>query len=305
MNKAFFSWVPLVAAGATAVMGFSTQASAAGLNLGVAQSYNVFVLGNADLDSDTEGKMAIGGDATLRNYSVGLLNQGGDALVVGDDLNFENGSVYGNAVVGGKANLKSVNFSGGELKSGKPIDFAQAGQSLLNLSQSYLSGSAINAEVSNSKAITFKGKGSANIFNLAGSDLANASSLTFEGSQDDTFVVNVSGSDISFKNFGFFLKGVNRSSILFNFADATKLTASSLGIEGSILAPKASFEFNNGQMNGTLIAASVKGNGQFNHVGRPPVEQPPESVPEPATLAGLGLAAAAIATSRRKTKQAA
>lgn len=302
-NKTFLSWVPVVAAGATAVLGFSTQVSATTFDLGPATGYNVFVLGDVDLDSDTEGKMAIGGNATLRNYSVGLKDQGGDALVVGKDLKFTNGTVYGNAVVGGTANLTNVDFQGGELKSGNPIDFGRAGQSLLNLSTSYLSGSATNAKVDPWGAITLAGTNPTNVFKLEGAALNKATSLSFEGS--GSFIVNVSGDNIDIKNFGFFLKGVEKQNILFNFFEATNLTASGLGIEGSFLAPEAKVTFNNGQMNGTLVAASVSGNGQFNHVGRPPVEQPPASVPEPATLAGLGFAAAALAASRRKTKQAA
>jgi choice-of-anchor A domain-containing protein len=303
-TKTFLSWVPVVAAGATAVLGFSTQVSAATVGLGAATGYNVFVLGDfTSSSSDTEGKVAIGGNANLQNYSVGLKDQGGDALVVGKNLDFQGGTVYGNAVYGGNANVTNVNFQGGFLQSGNPIDFGKAAQSLLNLSSSYLSGSATDAEVSPWGEITLDGKGSNNVFNLAGSDLSKASSLSFKGAE--SFIVNVSGSDIDLKNFGFNLGSVDKKNILFNFFEATNLTASSLGIEGSFLAPKAKVTFNNGQLNGTLVAASFAGNGQFNHVGRPPVEKPPASVPEPATLAGLGFAAAALATSRRKNKQAA
>lgn len=305
MDKTLLSWVPLAVASAAAVTGFSTAVSAAQVNLGAATGYNVYVLGDVNLDSDTEGKMAIGGDATLRNYSVGLKDQGGDALIVGGDLGFTNGTVYGNAVVGGKAELKNVDFQGGSLQQGNPIDFGKTAQSLLNLSQSYLSNAATQAEVTAWKAINFAATGSENVFTLAGADLAKASSLNFLGSDDASFVVNVSGSSISMQNFGFFLNGVKKQNILFNFFEANDLTASGLGIEGSILAPKANVTFNNGQMNGTLVAANLQGNGQFNHVGRPPAEQPPKSVPEPTAIAGLGLVTAALAASRRKTKQVA
>ncbi|HEY9748609.1 MAG TPA: choice-of-anchor A family protein [Allocoleopsis sp.] len=304
-TKTFFSWVPVVAAGATAVLSFSTQVSAATVNLGEATGYNVFVLGDFTSSySDTEGKMAIGGNANLTGYSVALKDQGGDALVVGKDLKFQGGTVYGNAVVGGTSTVSNVDFQGGTLKSGNPIDFGKAKQSLLNLSASYLSSSAADAKVDAWGGITLEGNGSKNVFNLAGSALSNASSLNFKGV--GSFIVNVSGNNLDLKNFGFFLNGVEKQNILFNFFEATNLTASGLGIEGSFLAPKAKVEFNNGQMNGTLVAASFTGNGQFNHVGRPPVEKPPASVPEPATLAGLGFfAAAALAASRRKAKQAA
>lgn len=305
MSKTFSSWVPLAVASATAVMGLTTAASAAQVNLGAATDFNVYVFGDVNLDSDTEGKMAIGGDATLRNYSVGLKDQGGDALIVGGDLDFKNGTVYGNAVVGGNANVSGVNFQGGSLQKGSPIDFGKTAQSLLNLSQSYLSNAATQAEVTAWNAINLTSKGSQNIFSLDGADLAKATSLNFMGAADDSFIVNVRGSNISMQNFGFFLNGVKKQNILFNFFEANNLTASGLGIEGSILAPKANVTFNNGQMNGTLVAANLQGNGQFNHVSRPPAEKPPQSVPEPASLAGLGLAATALVTARRKTKQVA
>src|SRR6476469_3941468 len=192
-TKTFLSWVPVVAAGATAVLGFSTQVSAATVNLGAATGYNVFVLGDFNSSySDTKGKVAIGGNANLTGYSVGLKDQGGDALIVGKNLNFQDGTVYGNAIYGGNANITNVTFQGGSLNSGNPIDFGQAGQSLLNLSSSYLSGSATNVDVDSSGGITLDGKGSNNVFNLAGSALSQASSLSFKGAE--SFIVNVSGS---------------------------------------------------------------------------------------------------------------
>ena len=41
-------------------------------NFGLANDYNVFVFGNISLsNTDAEGRVAVGGNATLNNYGVG------------------------------------------------------------------------------------------------------------------------------------------------------------------------------------------------------------------------------------------
>ena len=42
------------------------------VNLGLANDYNVFVFGNMSMsNTDAEGRVAVGGNATLSNYGVG------------------------------------------------------------------------------------------------------------------------------------------------------------------------------------------------------------------------------------------
>src|SRR5262245_16817585 len=75
--------------------------------LGVANDYSAFVLHDANLFfSDVQGRLAVGGNATITGYAVGdhLANSNGtrDDLVVGGNLDFSNGQVFnGNAVYGG------------------------------------------------------------------------------------------------------------------------------------------------------------------------------------------------------------
>ena len=41
-------------------------------NFGLANNYNVFVLGDMNLsNTDAEGRVAVGGNATLSNYGIG------------------------------------------------------------------------------------------------------------------------------------------------------------------------------------------------------------------------------------------
>ena len=72
-------------------------------DLGIAGKFNAFILGDMQgYHSDVEGRLAVGGNLTLENYSIGkqLPNSSGarDDLVVGGKAEFENGRMYsGNA----------------------------------------------------------------------------------------------------------------------------------------------------------------------------------------------------------------
>lgn len=76
-------------------------------NFGLANLYNVFVLGNMNMsNTDAEGRVAAGGNVTLYNYGVGagispLPPAGTDAsLVIDGSVNISGGSnASGNTVV--------------------------------------------------------------------------------------------------------------------------------------------------------------------------------------------------------------
>src|SRR4051794_41833055 len=87
--------------------------------LGVANDFSAFILHDANLfNSDVEGRVAVGGNATLTAYGLGnhLTNSNGtrDDLVVGGNLDFTNGQVFeGNVVYGGDRALGMVWPPGG------------------------------------------------------------------------------------------------------------------------------------------------------------------------------------------------
>ncbi|MEQ8974339.1 MAG: choice-of-anchor A family protein [Coleofasciculus sp. C1-SOL-03] len=320
MNTQTFSRIKQLVAplsiAATMVLGISAQANA--IELGIASDYNVFVLGDVNQsNTDAEGKVAVGGNADLLNFYAGMAlptdGNNGDVLIVGKNLVFENGQVRGNAVYGETAELTDVTLEhGGMLRQDNPIDFAAARQELQALSQ-FLGG----LEATGTTDIAYGGitlNGSdedQNIFHLNASDLSNASNFNFNVASGATAIVNISGDAASLQNFDFnFNGGIDRQQVLYNFYEAEELSASGIGIQGSVLAPFAAFNFDNGQINGNLIAASLTGGGQSNNYlfnGELPdpirITQVSETVPEPATLAGLGLVAALGVASRRKGKQ--
>uniref|UniRef100_UPI00187F93F3 choice-of-anchor A family protein n=1 Tax=Oculatella sp. LEGE 06141 TaxID=1828648 RepID=UPI00187F93F3 len=265
------NWIALPLATVTA---FSVSTVASAASFGVASDYNVFVFGDMNQRSDAEGRVAVGGNATFTNFGIGdrLSNSTGtdNRLVVGGNLTYNGGQIFGgNAVVGGTTNTP-VYFNCSPncgVSKGNPIDFSTVKQELTSLS-THLGGlSATGTTEYKWGGIHLQGNNAElNIFTIDGSQFSNTSYLNLSGiAKGSTVLFNVLGDKVSISNFGLNLNGIDKSNILFNFLDATQLTTSGFSFSGSVLATKAHYNFNNGNLEGTLIANSVSGNGEFHH----------------------------------------
>lgn len=110
------------------------------INFGLANDYNVFVFGDLTMsNTDAEGRVAVGGNATLSNYGVGagitpLPPANTDpSFVINGAVNVTGGSnASGNTVINPSSNV--INYSmgnpNGQLITGTPIDFAATAQYL-------------------------------------------------------------------------------------------------------------------------------------------------------------------------------
>ncbi len=117
-----------------------------------------------------------------------------------------------------------------------------------------------------SGTITLSGNNSAvNIFDVPGSDLNSAHSLTMIAPADSLVLINVSGTNETLENFGITLDGVNSQEVLWNYSQATSLSINGFQVDGSLLAPNAAVNFSNGQIDGTLVADSVTGSSGELH----------------------------------------
>lgn len=240
--------------------------------LGIASYYNAFIFGDMHSQySDTEGRIAVGGDACFDGYSVGarLSSSGaGDSLVVGGHLYYTNGQVAnGNVVYGSWANTSSFGIPNGSVRQGYSVDFSSAWDEATSTSASMASQSANGTVTNNYGSLTLTGSSSGtNVFYVTAEQLANANGITINVPEGSTVIINVSGTDVSIRYMGITVNGTSASNVIWNMYEATSLTMDGIGMQGSILAPYANVTFNNGQMNGTLVARSFCGNGQLNWV---------------------------------------
>ncbi len=246
------------------------QVNNSAFDLGVAKDYNLFVIEDANQpSSDTQGKAAVGRNATFANYSIGdlLPANSGDVLIVGNSLNFISGAIYGgNVVYGYSSNLpqSNVSITGGTLRKDSPINFASAKVYLENLSTT-LSTSTVNGTTTfQYGGLTLTGSDPfLNVFTVTGANLSSANNVSINVPNGSVVLVNIGGTTLTWTG-GLVVNGTAINNVLFNFYQATSITVQGIDIRGSVLAPFAAVNFASGVINGQMICKSLTGMGQFN-----------------------------------------
>jgi choice-of-anchor A domain-containing protein len=259
-------------------------------DLGVARDFNAFIFEDMNAStSDVEGRVAVGGDASFYAYGIGdkLPNSHGtrDDLIVGEDLDFTYGQVFGgNIVYGSTADLVGVGIPNGTARQATGVVNFAAAESALTTMSNVLGAEAPNGSnrFSHSNLILRGIHPELNIFTVTADQLAETKSISVFVRRGSTAVINVYGDAVSIQNLGLRLRGVDCSNVLWNFPEADALTISGVGLRGSLLAPTAHLDFNNGQIQGTVITNSMTGNGQFNLC----TSDVRVVIPDPATLQG-------------------
>jgi choice-of-anchor A domain-containing protein/uncharacterized repeat protein (TIGR01451 family) len=257
----------------TVVLNLTVQAtlsqSSDVFDLGAAKGYNVFVLNDINQPSaDTQGKMAVGQDATLANYSVGdkLINPTGDVLIVGRKLTYTSGWVNGGVAFGSFIDTVNWGLANGIIHQASPINFSAASVYLNNLSSQMAVLSQNGQDTMQYGMITLTGTATdVNRFNIKGSDLSNCNTLTVNVPANSVVLINVSGDNINWKG-GFNVNGATSANLLFNFYQATALQISGINVLGSVLAPLATITFPSGLISGQCICLNLNGSGQFNNI---------------------------------------
>jgi choice-of-anchor A domain-containing protein/uncharacterized repeat protein (TIGR01451 family) len=264
-----------------------TLMSVTGSALGVAGAFNVFVLGQLTQSyTDSEGRVAAGGNVSLTGYGIGsaLSNSAGqrDDLVVGGQLTYNQGQVFnGNIVSGGTALLQNVGLPNGTARQGTPVDFAAARTQLGALSAAYAALASNGTTADTYGTIRLTGADpTLDVFSLSAAELASANGLNITAPAGATVLVNVSGTADQMQYFGMTVSGTDKQHVLFNFPNATSLTLAGISVQGSVLAPGADVTFNNGNLEGTLVAGSLTGSGEFHNF--PTLAQITVQVPAPA-----------------------
>ncbi len=288
-----------------------------------ANDFQLYVLGDLNMNGQNFGnRVAVGGNATFTSTSIGGATAANPAsLVVGGDLTYNNGgSIAGQALVGG-GDYTPVYLPVVSGVTTLPVDFTAENLRLKNLSTSLSTKTATGASAIQWGGLQLTGSNAdLNVFSITAANLSSinwTSSAITSGSQ---ILINVSGTTVNLAGGLYFN---NSSNILWNFYEATSITAGGVSLSGTVLAPFAAFQGNGGTIDGDLIAGrfngaiSLNGNGYGGNLLTPAAPVPPPlgnepilgggsvAVPEPATWALMILGFGAVgAMLRRRTRAA-
>ncbi|KLU66425.1 serine/threonine-protein kinase PknD [Desulfosporosinus acididurans] len=233
-------------------------------NFGVANDFNVFILEDAIKNgADSEGRIAIGGNATLGNFTVGSqLNNpteadilvGGNFTLNGNLINQSGNTVYGDGLQTNGYNIWQ-NRKGTSVICSKVIDFDQAKSYLNDLSGkcAQLPDNSCSHNVAPWGELDLTGDNKTlNVFTFDGTNVFGSGKslkdleIHINVPNNSTILMNVSGDNLGFKNNSMFINGSEpngkvwgNEKLVWNFYEATKLTGYT--VHGSILAPKATW----------------------------------------------------------------
>eukprot|EP01095_Lingulamoeba_sp_RSL-Kostka_P012750 TRINITY_DN508_c0_g1_i1.p1 TRINITY_DN508_c0_g1~~TRINITY_DN508_c0_g1_i1.p1 ORF type:complete len:537 (-),score=185.18 TRINITY_DN508_c0_g1_i1:194-1804(-) len=247
------------------------------------ETFSTFIRKNViRMNTDDQGRLACGGDAHLENFGIGsrLTNSFGSRndLIIKGNANLINGEVFfGNAVVNGNASTDGVSFPNGELLY-DPIHMNfDTIFNLLILKSKLTSFFWSNGKTELKYGTNLELNGNdrwLNFFTLSSSSINKATSISINVPEGSFVIINVGGFKNTFTNLQMFLNGTPFDHILWNLYRTRTLTIDSVGIAGSILAPMADVNFTNGNLDGTLIAKSLQGDGEVHYEVFKPIVLP-------------------------------
>jgi choice-of-anchor A domain-containing protein len=272
-----------------AALWFAGATASAGV-LGIAGNYNAFVFTLLSAtDSSSEGALAVGGDVSVTDYTIGTSTSTGTNLVVAGDLSITNGLINGSAITAGSTTIFETGVTGDITTGGDytgdsgptnggtifyggtyagppdathqqvasvtlPVDFPSVETQLTNTSDSLAALTNTGSSTDDANDLVFTGaEDGQNVFSVDADDLANATKITFNIPPDATAIINVIDADDSGTAF---LPDADfdfdPGQVVWNFDNFSAVLGSSFA--GSILAPTSVVALGDGGVRGTIVA---------------------------------------------------
>ena len=185
-------------------------------NFGIANDFNVFVLEDAVKGgADSEGRFAVGGNATLGNFTNRAnLIVGGNLILSSNTVNQSGNTTYANSFVTNGYNLWHNGGSGQTTVKASVIDFDSAKTHLQSLSVAWsgIADNSVSKNVNPYNQMYLVGNDpDLNVFNLNGENVLgsgkplSALEIHINVPHNSTILVNVSGANVGFSNFAMFI----------------------------------------------------------------------------------------------------
>ncbi len=192
------------------------------------------------------------------------------------------------------------------------VDFTAAGAYFKGLADSLhdMTGNGTVGFAGNHLSLTGSGS-NFYVFHVTATQLRTMSSFTLNvgnAGQIPTVVIDIvdDGTAYTFANKGLNYVGTDTQHVLFNFGSATAgktIDTNHIGIKGAMLAPYADVFFNSGNIDGQMIAGSLRGTGE-SHAYRF-LGSLPAPVPEPGSLALVGMGLCGVLALAYRARRAA
>lgn len=257
-------------------------------NFGPAREYNVFVFDQLSLrHTSAEGRVAVGGTATVINYGVGaritpLPPANSDpSFVIGGAVNATAGSnASGNTVVSPTSTVihYTMGNPNGSLAVDNPIDFLEAERYLKRASVYWatLEPNGVAQVLFRQLNLTAANPG-LNVFTFESTDiygtglaLNQLNSINITAPLESTILINITGPSVAYGSCQIFRNGVpatreDAKTIVWNYPEALTWSNSTTAIYGSVLAPFADATSTFSQINGNVVFSSLAGNAECHN----------------------------------------
>lgn len=257
-------------------------------NLGIATDFNVFVLNNdSESNVDSEGRVAVGGNAVFNNYSVGSklpLSKTRADLIVGGNMDISSGTNFsGNSIISTsgmvyKYTMTNNNGVPNQPLRENPINFSKESSFLKKASLTWANLTPNGTSTLNFGELILKGTNTnLNIFSFNGDNVNNSNislsqlnGINIIAPLTSTILINIRGSNLSFGSFQIFRNGKAATGkigqlILWNLPNAKTLTPFTTSIKGSLLAPFATYNSGYTNIEGTLIVNNLTGHTEAHN----------------------------------------
>lgn len=286
---------PAPATASPASSGFDPSVSSSGSALGIAGDYNAFVFGSANVTASLKGNLAAGGNTTTSGVDINESNGSRVpyAIVTGGDLDFRNGTIYGNILHQGSfTKVDSGNIVNGTYTKGSLIDFEAARSYYQNLADKLADVTPNGTYELKDRGIYLSGDGTGKDalvnFKIPFEDFNQAGWTNVDNLSGKNMIYTITGKTVTVnKAFGLPKQVNGGDHVIYNFPDAKAVNISGVEINGSVLAPLAVLNFTNGQIHGNVIAAQLNAKSLIDvkpYAGPLPIVMPtatPTATPTP------------------------